>query len=121
MSILGNILKGAIPTVHDLTDGATIALRSGSGAAFDPADLDASVGGAASVVVPCSAPWPYRSDGLAVESGMQKVSIDGQRQELTVTPAPGMHAELDGRTYLVDEAHHDLDGDEWILTLRGAG
>jgi len=119
--LLGDILRVATPLTHSLVDETTVTLRSGAGAAFDPEDLDATAGEEIVNVVPCEAPWPYKAEGASVEAGLMRTSLDGQAAELTLKPRPGMSAEIDGRTYSIVEAHHDLAGDEWILTMRGAG
>lgn len=121
MSILSDILGVANPLVHSFTDGTSVTLFSSEGAIFDPEDLDASPGAGTSVSVPCSSPWPYRIQGLGVETGMFKVSLDGSLPALTITPKVGLLAEIDGRRYTIVEAHHDLDSNDWILLLEGAG
>ena len=73
------------------------------------------------MTVPCSSPWPYRARGVEVESGLMQVSMDGSRPELTARPDVGMIGVVDGKTYAVVEAQHDLDGNDWILLLKGAG
>jgi hypothetical protein len=119
-SLLGNILKSAIPLVHELTDGTTVTLYSGSGSTFDPEDLDVATA-TAETTVACSSPWPYEVAGMPIEAGRMRVSIDGSLPELTIEPKAGMLARIDERTYTIIKAHHDLDADEWMLDLEGAG
>lgn len=121
-SLLGTILKSTNPLVHKLTDGdKRLTLYSGSGSTFDPEDLDASVGTGESATVDCASPYPYDVAGLPIESGRMRTSVDGSHPDLTIEPKAGMLAEIDGRTYIVQKAFHDLDSDDWILDLEGAG
>lgn len=120
MSLLGDVLKSVNPLIHEVTDGTTVVLTSGSGAVFDPGDLDASTGSGQRAVVPCSSPWPARLQG-EVQAGLFLISVNGQAPELTVVPRPGLLAGIDGRTYTVVRAEHDLDSDDWILTIEGGG
>jgi len=121
VGLVGDILKSVIPTVHSLVDETTVTLYSGAGSEFDATDLDATTGSGATATVDCEAPWPYRAEGVGVESGLMRTSLDGQDSALAFDPAPGMLALLDGRTYSIVEAVHDLAGDDWLLTLKGAG
>lgn len=121
MRLLGTILQAVNPTIHSVTDGAVVKLTSGAGAVFDPDDLDASTGTGDSCTVSCGAPWPYRAEGIPFEAGRMRISVDGQANGLTLTPEAGMLAEIDGRTYTVVEAQHDLDSNDWLLVLEGAG
>lgn len=119
--LLGDILKVAIPLTHSLVDETTIVLREGVGAEFDPEDLDATGGLMTENSVPCEAPWPYQAEGVDVAAGLMRTSFNGQAAELTLVPSQGMSAAIDGRRYVIVNATHDLAGDEWIVTLKGAG
>lgn len=119
--LLGDILKATSPTLHSLVDGATIRLIGRTGASFDPEDLDASTGGEEVCEVPCESPWPYRVSGTDVATGNLATSFSGQHAALTLEPKVGMLAEVDGRTYMLVEVTHDLDADDWLVVLEGAG
>ena len=68
-------------------------------------------------------PWPYQKDGVGpdVQGGEMQTSVSGRDAAFDFPPKPGMLATLDGKTWQILHVFHDLDGDEYLLTLKGAG
>lgn len=70
------------------------------------------------------APWPYRETGVAedVKGGDMLTSVTGRDANFTFAPEAGMLLSgIENRTWIIVQVDHDLDGDEYLLRIRGAG